>query len=105
MYIGFWFDSWSELHALLTKEDFPDDSGPIERYAEALDLESVFVDEGVFIGTCLGFEYPFDEGSYMAAPLDNFIAWQEQALKIKKKLEATGVTPESGAVIFTANWS
>jgi hypothetical protein len=107
--IGFVFDSWGAIDQQLTGKECPDDSGAVEKYADALGLNLTILGEAA-VFSLSDADLPWEEldnGLYDSGGKSKYLNLaffkDDRMTKRLKDLEniltATGLTPDSGPVL------
>jgi hypothetical protein len=109
--IGFVFNSWGAIDQQLTGKECPDDSGAVEKYADALGLKLTILGEAA-IFSLSDADLPWEEldtGLYDSGGRSKYLSLaffsDDRMKKLLKGLEntltATGLTPDSGPVLVS----
>lgn len=103
--VGYFFESWNTLDQKLTGKDHTDDSGPLEEYAKAIEVEIAILGYGVLFCIDTAGD-PLDEqldsrSSSTCFPLDYFTSQEvkEKLDRVKQKLVATGFEPDAPIIV------
>jgi len=114
--IGFVFDSWWEVAMHLAGDSFTEDTGPLDRYADALGIRVTIIGTAavfslpdtdlpwVEIDNGLGEPHGSDGKSrYLPLSFCDDADLKAKLNKLKEKLLATGLSPDAGPALIHVN--
>jgi len=102
--VGYFFDCWGAIDMKLTGKEHTNDSGALEDYAKAIEVEIAILGDGVLFcidiaGDALAEGDSRSSSSYFS--LDYFTSQEvkEKLDRVKQKLTATGFEPDDPVIV------